>query len=654
MLVFRLMIGTSFATGALRSLVRSSSHIALALCATMSTFETLTFDNLALRTLPIDKEKRNYVRTVSGAVFSRVSPTPLESPEVVVISEDAMMLLDLPASECARNDAAEYLSGNKLMPGSETASHCYCGHQFGYFAGQLGDGAAMYLGEVINRKGERWEIQLKGAGLTPYSRSADGRKVLRSSLREFLCSEAMHFLGIPTTRAGACITSSTTVSRDMFYDGHPKDEKCSVILRIAPTFIRFGSFEIFKTLDPFTGRVGPSVGRKDILLQLLDYTVQTFFPEIYCSFSADKEQMYAEFFKDVVKKTASLVAKWQCVGFCHGVLNTDNMSVLGLTIDYGPFGFMDRFDPDHICNTSDDGGRYTYIKQPEICLWNLRKFAEALQPAIPLSKTQPGLESYIPEYEACFLGEMRKKFGLTRKELPEDKSLVTSFYDALESTGADFTRAFRCLSVLALPGHPEHEKSKETLLSKLLSCCSTHSELSAHLASQTCSRDFQLFLILSQNNPELLEQLGKGALAKERIVAQIQKSKELKEMGPDDLQRRNQRTWTDWIEKYCKRLDAEAEGVEDLQALQEERVHLMNSHNPRFVLRNHIAQKAIDAAEKGDYSEAQKVLKILRHPYSDDPLDLKGKQVCPAAFDEGFYEGVYSLSATPLRVSCSS
>lgn len=279
MLVFRLMIGTSFATGALRSLVRSSSHIPLALCATMSTFETLTFDNLALRTLPIDKEKRNYVRTVSGAVFSRVSPTPLESPEVVVVSEDAMMLLDLPASECARKDAAEYLSGNKLMPGSETASHCYCGHQFGYFAGQLGDGAAMYLGEVINRKGERWEIQLKGAGLTPYSRSADGRKVLRSSLREFLCSEAMHFLGIPTTRAGACVTSSTTVSRDMFYDGHPRDEKCSVILRIAPTFIRFGSFEIFKTLDPFTGRVGPSVGRKDILLQLLDYTIQTFFPE---------------------------------------------------------------------------------------------------------------------------------------------------------------------------------------------------------------------------------------------------------------------------------------------------------------------------------------------------------------------------------------
>lgn len=648
------MTGVALRVGAVKSLIRSSTQIAFALCSTMSTFETLKFDNLALRTLPIDKEERNYVRTVSGAVFSRVSPTPLESPELVVFSEDAMMMLDLPPSELERQDAAEYFSGNKLLPGSETAAHCYCGHQFGYFAGQLGDGAAMYLGEVINRKGERLEIQLKGAGLTPYSRSADGRKVLRSSLREFLCSEAMHYLGIPTTRAGTCVTSSTTVSRDMFYDGHPKNEKCSVILRIAPTFLRFGSYEIFKTLDSFTGRVGPSVGRKEILLQLLNYTIETFFPEIYHSCSNDQEQMYVQFFSDVVKKTAHLVAKWQCVGFCHGVLNTDNMSIVGLTIDYGPFGFMDRFDPDHICNTSDDGGRYTYIKQPEICLWNLRKFAEAIQSAVPLSKTLPGLELYSSEYEVYFLGEMRKKFGLVKRELVEDKDLVTSFYDAMEQTGADFTRSFRCLSALAVPGHPEHEASRQSLLSKLMSCCSSHSELTEHLHAQTSSRDFQLFLILSKNNPELLEQLGKGALAKERIMVQMEKAKELKEMSAEDLEARNRRLWTDWIDKYCRRLKTDVEGVEDLQALQDERVQLMNSHNPRFILRNHIAQRAIDAAEKGDYSEARKVLKILQHPYSDDPLELRGKQMCPAVFDEGFYEGRYSLSATPLRVSCSS
>nr|XP_037279416.1 protein adenylyltransferase SelO, mitochondrial-like [Rhipicephalus microplus]XP_037279417.1 protein adenylyltransferase SelO, mitochondrial-like [Rhipicephalus microplus] len=648
------MISTVFSFGACRSLIRSSSQVGFALLSTMSTLETLRFDNLALRTLPVDKETRNYVRTVSGAVFSRVSPAPLESPAMVVFSDDAMMLLDLPASELQRKDAAEYFSGNKLLPGSETAAHCYCGHQFGYFAGQLGDGAAMYLGEVINHKGERWEIQLKGAGLTPYSRSADGRKVLRSSLREFLCSEAMHYLGVPTTRAGTCVTSSTTVSRDMFYDGHPKNEKCSVILRIAPTFLRFGSFEIFKTLDSSTGRVGPSVGRKDILLQLLNYAIETFFPEVHHSCGDDREQMYVEFFKDVVKKTAHLVAKWQCVGFCHGVLNTDNMSILGLTIDYGPFGFMERFDPDHICNTSDDGGRYTYIKQPEICLWNLRKFAEAIQSAVPLSKTLPCLDLYASEYETCFLGGMRRKLGILKKELVEDKDLVTSFYDTLERTGADFTRSFRCLSTLAVPGHPDHEPSKESLLSQLLSCSSSHAELSDHLKAQAGSRDFQLFLILSRNNPELLEQLGKGALAKERIMAQIEKTKELKEMSAEDFEARKKKMWADWIEAYCKRLMADVEGVKDLQDLQQDRVDVMNSNNPRFVLRNYIAQQAIDAAEKGDYSEARKVLKILQHPFSDDPLELKGKQVCPAVFDEGFYEGRHALSAAALRVSCSS
>lgn len=620
----------------------------------MVTFETLKFDNLALRRLPIDKESRNYVRTVHDACFSRVMPTPLESPKLVAVSEGAMALLDLPSTEFERKDAAELLCGNKLLAGSEPAAHCYCGHQFGHFAGQLGDGAAMYLGEVINQKGERWEIQLKGSGLTPYSRSADGRKVLRSSIREFLCSEAMYYLSVPTTRAGTCVTSATEVSRDMFYDGHPKNEKCSVILRIAPTFLRFGSFEIFKTLDQFTGRVGPSVGRTGILHQLLNYAVETFFPEIFATCGTDQEQMYMEFFKEVVKKTAILVAKWQCVGFCHGVLNTDNMSILGLTLDYGPFGFMDRFDPDHICNTSDDGGRYTYIKQPEICLWNLQKFAEAIQGAVPLSKTLPLLDTYSVEYEKCFLEEMRSKFGLLREELQVDKDLITSFYDAMETTGADFTRSFRCLSTLCVPGHAEHEASKDALKAKLLLCCSRYDDMMAHLKNQSSRTDFQLFLMLSQSNPELLEMLGKGATAKERVMAQVKKGKELSNMTAEDMDRRNARVWTDWIEKYCSRLTVEAKGQDDLQKFQEQRVQLMNSHNPRFVLRNHIAQRAIDMAEKGDYSEVQKVLKILQRPYSDNPLDLSGAEVCPRKFDESFYEGKNLLGAVPLKVSCSS
>lgn len=227
----------------------------------------------------------------------------------------------------------------------------------GEFAGQLGDGAAIYLGEIINSKNEHWELQLKGAGKTPYSRDADGRKVLRSSLREFLCSEAMHNLGIPTTRAMTCIVGDDKVERDMFYNGNPKMESCSVISRLAQSFIRFGSFEIFKPLDRNSYRSGPSVGRHDILTNMTDYIIKSYFPSIN-----DKEvsqcEKYKLFYKNVVINTAKLTAKWQAVGFVHGVLNTDNMSILGLTIDYGPFGFMDRFDFDHIPNTSDTNGRY--------------------------------------------------------------------------------------------------------------------------------------------------------------------------------------------------------------------------------------------------------------------------------------------------------
>jgi uncharacterized protein YdiU (UPF0061 family) len=314
----------------------------------MTTLEKLNFDNLVLRVLPIDTVKENYVRTVNGACFSLVKPTPVDDPEMVAFSLPALELLDLDEEQAKRKVMAEYFSGNELLPGSETAAHCYCGHQFGNFAGQLGDGAAIYLGEVINKKQERWEIQLKGAGLTPFSRTADGRKVLRSTIREFLCSEAMHHLGIPTTRAGTCVTSNTKVIRDIFYSGNPIHEKATVVLRIAPSFIRFGSFEIFKTMDPQTGRRGPSLGRRDMLETLTQYVIKTIYPQIWESFSGDLENAYLEFYKEVVLRTARLVAKWQSVGWCHGVLNTDNMSIVGVTIDYGPYGFMDAFDPGYI------------------------------------------------------------------------------------------------------------------------------------------------------------------------------------------------------------------------------------------------------------------------------------------------------------------
>lgn len=324
--------------------------------------EELHFDNKILRTLPIDKETSNYVRDkVEGACFSLVKPVSVDNPRLVVASSNALSLIDISIDEINRHEFIEYMSGNKLIPGSETAAHCYCGHQFGYFSGQLGDGATMYIGEIINNINERWEIQYKGAGSTPYSRSADGRKVLRSSIREFLCSEHMYKLGIPTTRAATCITSDSKVIRDIYYTGNPIYERCTIITRIAPSFLRFGSFEIFKPTDHQTGRAGSSAyvdNKVDIMNTMINYTIETLFNDIWIKYNSNtntqqqsidnRESMILDWFTEVVNRTALLVAKWMSVGWTHAVLNTDNMSIIGITIDYGPFG---KFSVLCLCST---------------------------------------------------------------------------------------------------------------------------------------------------------------------------------------------------------------------------------------------------------------------------------------------------------------
>jgi len=299
---------------------------------------------------------------VRNAAFSRVEPTPVEAPKLVAVSAPALALLELPASEAERPDFAAFFAGNTVLPGAQPAAHCYCGHQFGSFAGQLGDGATMYLGEVVRSDGTRVELQFKGAGKTPYSRTADGRKVLRSSIREFLCSELMAALGIPTTRAATIVTSDTLVARDIFYTGDVIEEQATIITRLAATFLRFGSFEIVKTADPMTGRAGPSAGNLALLTQLAEFTIRHYFPDIHAAHDNLADRAWA-WYLEVVRRSAVLVAHWQAYGWCHGVLNTDNMSIVGLTIDYGPFGWMDRFDPEFICNNSDDQGRYSYENQ---------------------------------------------------------------------------------------------------------------------------------------------------------------------------------------------------------------------------------------------------------------------------------------------------
>ncbi|KAM4671198.1 protein adenylyltransferase SelO, mitochondrial [Amazona ochrocephala] len=587
----------------------------------------LRFDNLALRSLPVDASEAGGPRAVPGACFSRVRPSPLQNPRLVAMSLPALALLGLeePAGdrEAAEAEAALYFSGNRLLAGSEPAAHCYCGHQFGSFAGQLGDGAAMYLGEVLGPRSERWEIQLKGAGLTPFSRQADGRKVLRSSIREFLCSEAMFHLGIPTTRAGTCVTSDSKVIRDIFYDGNPKNERCTVVLRIASTFIRFGSFEIFKPPDEYTGRKGPSVNRNDIRIQMLDYVISTFYPEIQEAYSDNSIQRNAAFFKEITKRTARLVAEWQCVGFCHGVLNTDNMSIVGLTIDYGPFGFMDRYDPEHICNGSDNTGRYAYNKQPEICKWNLGKLAEALVPELPLEISELILEEeYDAEFEKHYLQKMRKKLGLIQLELEEDSKLVSELLETMHLTGGDFTNIFYLLSSFSVV---DSDPSKlEDFLKELTSQCASVDELKVAFRPQMDPRQLSMMLMLAQSNPQLFALIGtKANINKE--LERIEQFSKLQQLTEDDLLSRNKRHWKEWLEKYRDRLQKEIESVSDADAWSTHRVKVMNSNNPKYILRNYIAQNAIEAAENGDFSEVRNVLKLLENPFqeAEDFRDVK-------------------------------
>ncbi|XP_023443062.2 protein adenylyltransferase SelO, mitochondrial [Dasypus novemcinctus] len=616
----------------------------------------LRFDNRALRELPVEapppgpEGAPSAPRSVPGACFSRAQPLPLRQPRVVALSEPALALLGLGAPpagagerEAREAEAALFFSGNALLPGAEPAAHCYCGHQFGQFAGQLGDGAAMYLGEVCTAAGERWELQLKGAGPTPFSRQADGRKVLRSSIREFLCSEAMFHLGIPTTRAAACVTSESTVVRDMFYDGNPKHERCAVVLRVAPTFLRFGSFEIFKSVDEHTGRAGPSAGRDDIRAQLLDYVVSTFYPEIQAAHASDRLQRNTAFFREVARRTARLVAEWQCVGFCHGVLNTDNMSIVGLTIDYGPFGFLDRYDPDHVCNASDGAGRYAFSKQPEVCRWNLQKLAEALAPELPPALAETVLaEAFDAEFHQHYLHKMRGKLGLVRAPHAEDGALVARLLETMHLTGADFTNSFALLSSFPVgPGPP----APEEFLDALLVQCASLEEMK--LASRPLMDPRQLsMLLLAQANPQLLALIG----AQAHIARELERSEQrarLEKLSPAELLSQNRGRWAAWLQEYRTRLDKDAAGVEDVASWQAERLHVMHTHNPKYVLRNYMAQNAIAAAEHGDFSEVQRVLKLLEDPYCRE-----GEDAGPKGAGEG--EGAGEGAGPGRRPSYSS
>ena len=304
---------------------------------------------------------RNRFATLGNAFYTLVNAAPLREVQWVARSDALAHTLGLPDDWWQSNTCLQALAGNEVLPGSQPLASVYSGHQFGVWAGQLGDGRALWLGEIDTPLGPQ-EVQLKGAGLTPYSRMGDGRAVLRSSIREFLCSEAMHGLGIPTTRALAIVASPDKVLREEL-------ETAAVVTRVAPSFLRFGHFEHFAAL-----------GRQAELKQLADFAIRHYFPDLLNI--TEGPERYLAMLEQVVLRTASLLAHWQSVGFCHGVMNTDNMSLLGLTIDYGPFQFLDGFDPAHICNHSDHQGRYAFARQPQVAFWNLYCLGQALMPLI--------------------------------------------------------------------------------------------------------------------------------------------------------------------------------------------------------------------------------------------------------------------------------
>jgi serine/tyrosine/threonine adenylyltransferase len=397
----------------------------------------LPFDNRFTRELPADPNPVNSRRQVQGACYSRVLPTVVASPQIIAYSAEVAEILGLSREACESEQFAAVFGGNQQLPGMDPFAMCYGGHQFGNWAGQLGDGRAINLGEVRNQQGQHWTLQLKGAGPTPYSRTADGLAVLRSSVREFLCSEAMYHLGVPTTRALSLTLSGEKVMRDMFYDGNAAYEPGAIVCRVAPSFTRFGNFQIFAARND-----------DETLRRLVDFTIKNDFPHL----GEPSQETYARWFEEICRTTAEMVAHWMRVGFVHGVMNTDNMSILGLTIDYGPYGWLEDYDSTWTPNTTDASGRrYRFGNQPTVAHWNLYQLANALLGVFdgpePLEQA---LEMYSTHYEATIQSMMAEKLGLKEFEPTTDKDIIKELLEVLQLVETDMTIFFRQLSNIGI------------------------------------------------------------------------------------------------------------------------------------------------------------------------------------------------------------
>jgi uncharacterized protein YdiU (UPF0061 family) len=456
----------------------------------------------------------NTFARLPDAFFERVDPTPLPEPYLVAVNPDVAASLDLDPALLTGPEFLDALNRGSL-PGAEPLAAIYAGHQFGVWVPQLGDGRAILLGEVVNKRHERWDIQLKGAGMTRFSRMGDGRAVLRSTIREYLGGEAMHGLGIPTTRSLAIIGSDAPVYRE-------DTETAALLVRVAPTHVRFGSFEVFA-----------SRAQHDAVKRLADYVIDSHFPHLL---ALPVPGRYVTWFREVVERTARLMANWMAVGFTHGVMNTDNMSILGFSLDYGPYGWLDEFERGFIPNHSDPAGRYAYDQQPKVGLWNCVRLGEALLSLMSEEEVVGALNSYRDAFETELDRLMRAKLGLASPD-PGDIVLVADLLGLLHDTKADYTRFFRALSRYA-----------------------------------------------------------HGDAAPVALRAEVADADRLAE----------------WRRRYDERLTAE-------HSNDAERHERMLRSNPKFVLRNWMAQEAITNAQARNYAPIEQLRQLLATPFDEHP-----------------------------------
>jgi uncharacterized protein YdiU (UPF0061 family) len=456
----------------------------------------------------------NTYARLPDAFHQSIEPTPVPDPYLVAFSPDAAKLIDLDPVEATRPEFVQAFAGNWRLPGSDPVAMKYAGHQFGSYVPQLGDGRAILLGEVRNAAGERWDLHLKGGGRTAFSRFGDGRAVLRSSIREYLACEVMHALGIPTTRALCVVGTDLEVYRESVETG-------ALIVRLALSHVRFGSFEVFAHR-----------GQTEQVKVLADYVIEQHYSHL-----TGRDDKYAAFLREVVARTARLIAKWQAVGFAHGVLNTDNMSILGITLDYGPYGFMEDFDPGFVCNHSDESGRYAFDQQPRIGYWNLAALAQALLSLISLDDAKAAINTFADAFNPHVHELMTAKLGLTTTD-SSDQLLWSDYLDVLALSRADYSIAFRAFGSFSTSPGADNDV--------------------------------------------------------------------IRRLFPDP------KPFDEWADRYRDRLRSEDSNDRDRKVR-------MDRVNPKYVLRNYLAQIAIDRAQKRDFGEVDRLRGVLRMPFDEQP-----------------------------------